>query len=647
MCRAAGIQSDHVCFFHICGKRNALEQIRTAGRIGNRRTAGAIVATKRNILDVDIFAQVIRAHLRNCDFLCGNGVQTALDHFGDTAGLELRNTAIGGSRAGDLYNVANHIFCVVGIVINLVAINFAVDHVLKDDGIDAGRAVIGIAVVIYDLTNDRDRAACCRCRFLDVQRTLGNHVVRNGVINVAVPLDFIGIGVAKLKRSIEDADSCRNIQRIAGLVFPFAVNLVDHSLIKLNGLAVCVFDGDIRLLKAAIVIIDLCDLHAADGDVGTDVRRRQCADGSALCAQRQAAGLLECSGAKLRKAVVSIPLACADDCITERNFCRLAGQPEADATGCILQIIILPVHQCYNALDGEEGVLLSGKRRADGNRGWLFSLHGVGKRRRVAVGHAGFRGLDGEGDIFIHSRRCAFAKVLPVRRIKDLCALGCAGERDLRSLVYLARCGRSSRGCDLLLRCCFKLPEAQRLACNITSSVCIAAPVRTIVDAKIARIVVAVLCRQIIISGKRPDTDCLADSHTVVSCGKIQIAAAGLDVIAAFCSGDRPSKAVAAASCQRVVFYSNLCCKRLFLASFASRGQNPRFITICICHGDGNGVGFGDVRQRNLGPRCRLWVGCKHGGRQQRYYHHQREQQRTPALELFSHSTFPPVFHHF
>ena len=50
---------------------------------------------------------------------------------------------------------------------------------------------------------------------------------------------------------------------------------------------------------------------------------------------------------------------------------------------------------------------------------------------------------------------------------------------------------------------------------------------------------------------------------------------------------------------------------------------------------------------RDLAVGLRLAVGCKHGGRQQRYYHHQREQQRTPALELFSHSTFPPVFHHF
>ena len=452
MCRAAGIQGDHVGFLHICSKRNALEQILGAGFICDGRIAVLVVCTKRYVLDVDIFAQVIRAHLRNCDLLCSNGRQTALDHFGGTAGLELRNAAIGGNCASDLYNIANYIFCIVGKIINLVAVNFAADHVLKNDGVNAGFPIVVLAIVVHDLTNDRDRAACLRCRFLDVQRTLRDHVVRNGVINVAVPLDFIGIGVAKLKRFLEDADSCRNIQRIADLVFPFAVNLVDHSLIKLNGLAVCVFDGDIRLLKAAIVIIDLCDLHAADGDVGTDVCRRQSADGGALCAQRQTAGLLECSGAKLRKAVVSIPLACADDCITERNFCRLAGQPEADATGRVLQIIILPVHQCYNALDGEEGVLLSGKRRTDGNRGGFLSLNSVGEFHFVAVVHAVLRGLDGEGGVCIHLDGVGILGILTRGLVGNLRTLSLALELDLRSLCYFARNRDSRRGCDLVGR---------------------------------------------------------------------------------------------------------------------------------------------------------------------------------------------------
>ena len=484
--RAAGIHGDHVSFRCICRKRNALEQVLGAGFICDGRIAVLVVCTKRYVLDVDIFAQVIRAHLRNCDFLCGNGVQTALDHFGDTAGLELRNAAIGGSCASDLYNIANYIFCIVGKIINLVAVNFAADHVLKNDGVNAGFPIVVLAIVVHDLTNDRDRAACLRCRFLDVQRTLGNHVVRNGVINVAVQLDFIGIGVAKLKRFLEDADSCRNIQRIADLVFPFAVNLVDHSLIKLNGLAVCVFDSDIRLLKAAIVIIDLCDLHAADGDVGTDVCRRQSADGGALCAQRQTAGLLECSGAKLRKAVVSIPLACADDCITERNFCRLAGQPEADATGHVLQIIILPVNQRYNAFHGIFCTNFALKRRTDGNRAGFLSLDRIGEFHFAAGDHAVLRGLDGEGDVFIHGRLCALGKGLAVRSNEDLRTLSLAGERDRCALVYFARSRGSSRGCDLL-RGCIELPEVQRLARDVCVQGRIAAPILAAEYAHISR----------------------------------------------------------------------------------------------------------------------------------------------------------------
>ena len=450
--RAAGIHGDHVSFRCICRKRNALEQVLGAGFICDGRIAVLVVCTKRYVLDVDIFAQVIRAHLRNCDFLCGNGVQTALDHFGDTAGLELRNAAIGGNCASDLYNIANYIFCIVGKIINLVAVNFAADHVLKNDGVNAGFPIVVLAIVVHDLTNDRDRAACLRCRFLDVQRTLRDHVVRNGVINVAVPLDFIGIGVAKLKRSLEDADSCRNIQRIADLVFPFAVDLVDHSLVKLNGLAGCVFDGDIRLRKLAVFVIDLCDLHAADGDVGADVRRRQCADGGALCVQRQATGLLECSGAKLRKAVEVRAFAAPDDGIAEIDVARLFCKAEADATGCILQIIILPVHQCYNALDGEGGVLLSGKRRTDGNRGGFLSLDGVGEFHFVAVVHAGFRGLDGEGGVCIHLDGVGILGILTRGLVGNLRTLSLALELDRRSLCYFARDRGSSRGRDLVGR---------------------------------------------------------------------------------------------------------------------------------------------------------------------------------------------------
>ena len=441
--------------------------------------------------------------------------------------------------------------------------------------------------MVHDLTNDRDRAACLRCRFLDVQRTLGNHVVRNGVINVAVQLNFFDLGVSKLKLFTVDADSRRNIQLVADLVFPFAVNLVDHSLIKLNGLAVCVFDGDIRLLKAAIVIVDLCDLHAADGDVGTDVCRRQSADGGALCAQRQTAGLLECSGAKLRKAVEVRAFAAPDDGIAEIDVARLFCKAEADAAGCILQIIILPVHQCYNALDGEGGVLLSGKRRTDGNRGGFLSLDGVGEFHFVAVVHAVLRGLDGEGGVCIHLDGVGILGILTRGLVGNLRTLSLALELDLRSLCYFARNRGSSRGRDLLLGC-VELPEVQRLARDVTSGFIIATPVLAVVDTKITRSIAAVLCRQIIISGKRPDADCFADSHTVVVCGKIQILAAGLDVIAAFCSGDLPSKAVAAAGCQRAALYSNLYCKRLIPFSFAGCGQNPCIIS--FCHGNGNGI---------------------------------------------------------
>ena len=172
--------------------------------------------------------------------------------------------------------------------------------------------------------------------------------------------------------------------------------------------------------------------------------------------------------------------------------------------------------------------------------------------------------------------------------VVDRRALGLALELDLRanldlSAVFYVR----RRGRDLLFRC-VKLPEVQRLPGNIAGRIRIAAPVLTVINAQIAGLILTILCRQITISGKRPNTFCRADSHTVVVCGKIQILAAGLDVIAAFCSGDLPSKAVAAAGCQRAALYSNLYCKRLIPFSFAGCGQNP--CIIAFCHGNGNGI---------------------------------------------------------
>ena len=317
-CRAAGIQRNHICFLRVCGERNALEQVLGTGFICDRRIAVLVVCTKRDVLDKNIFTQIFLAHLRDGDLLCRNRLEPSL-HHGHGGELHLRDTTVELYLARDLDHIADYILCVIGVVIDLEAIDFAVDHVLKDDGVDAGVPIEVLAIVVHDLTDNGHvlRRAREFAGLLDVPCTLRDHVLRDRVINVAVPSDFLRLGVAELELAAVDANRRRNVQLIADLVFPSVLNLVDYSLVELDDLSIRVLNLDVRLLERAVVVINLRDLHVVDGNVGADVCRRQRADGGFLCAQHHARTHLERAAIKLRKTVELRALAGTDDGIAK------------------------------------------------------------------------------------------------------------------------------------------------------------------------------------------------------------------------------------------------------------------------------------------------------------------------------------------
>ena len=467
-CRAAGIQRNHICFLRVCGERNALEQVLGTGFICDGRIAVLVVCTKRDVLDKNIFTQIFLAHLRDGDLLCRNRLEPSL-HHGHGGELHLRDTTVELYLARNLDHIADYILCVIGVVIDLEAIDFAVDHVLKDDGVDAGVPIVVLAIVVHDLTDNGHvlRRAREFAGLLDVPCTLRDHVLRDRVINVAVPSDFLRLGVAELELAAVDANRRRNVQLIADLVFPSVLNLVDYSLVELDDLSIRVLNLDVRLLERAVAVINLRDLHVVDGNVGADVCRRQSADGGFLCAQHHARTHLERAAIKLRKTVELRALAGTDDGIAKVDVLRRGSEAEADAAGRVLKIIILAVHQRYNALDGKGLARASRKRRTDGNRLRLLDLNSIGKRCGVAVFHVFLRGLDGEGDILSHSRRRTLGEVRAVRRVGDRCALRCAGEGDLRTLFYLARSRGSRRGRDLIGRSRRGIELVQRKAAGI------------------------------------------------------------------------------------------------------------------------------------------------------------------------------------
>ena len=308
----------------------------------------------------------------NGDLLGGDRLQPGLDDL-HGGGFHLRHAAVRLHGAGDLHHIAHFILGVIGVVINLEAVDLAVNNILQDNGVDAGGAVIGVAVVIHYLADHGDIFGLGGdgTGLLHGDGTGGDHIVGNGINDGSGGADLIGQGVAQLERTIEGTHGGGDIHHVSHGEGPLAVLLLHDGLVELDGLAVGVLQGDIGAGIFAVVVVDLGDLQTLQLHIAAHILVRKSADGGGLSGQGQPGGLFEGAAAQLGQLVVFGALTGAVNGVAQGDLTGLGAKTQADAAGGVLQVDVLPVHQGHNALHGELGICRAGQRRADGHEGGL------------------------------------------------------------------------------------------------------------------------------------------------------------------------------------------------------------------------------------------------------------------------------------
>ena len=369
ICRAAAVHAGHIGLFHAAGQRHALIQVHRAGGILDGGVAGGGIGTQGYILDVNILAEIVLAHLGNGDLLGGNGLHAGLYdlHGGER---HLGYAVMRSYGAGDLHHIAHFILGVIGVVIDLEAVDFAVDNILQDNGVDAGGAVIGVAVVIHYLADHRDirGGGGDGTGLLHGDGTGGDHIVGNGINDGSGGADLIGQGVAQLERAVEGAHGGGDIHHVSHGEGPLAVLLLHDGLVELDGLAVGVLQGDIGAGVFAVVVVDLGDLQTLQLHIAAHILVRKSADGGGLSGQGQPGGLFEGAAAQLGQLVVFGALTGAVNGVAQGDLTGLGAKTQADAAGGVLQVDVLPVHQGHNALNGEVLAVFTGQCLADGHQ---------------------------------------------------------------------------------------------------------------------------------------------------------------------------------------------------------------------------------------------------------------------------------------
>ena len=366
--RAAAVHGGDVRLGHVGGQRHSLKEVGAAGCIGNRGAAGGIIGAQGHILDVNILAEVVLAHLRNGDLLGGNGRHAGLyDLHGGRR--HLGYAVIRSYGAGDLHDVAHLVLGVIRVVINLEAVDLAVNNILQNDGVDAGFIVIGVAVVIHYLADHRDirGGGGNGSGILYGDGTGGDHIIGDGINDGSGGADLIGQGVAQLERTIEGAHGGGDIYHVSHGEGPLAVLLLHDGLVELDGLAVGVLQGDIGAGIFAVVVVDLGDLQTLQLHIAAHILVRKSADGGGLSGQGQSGGLFEGAAAQLGQLVVFGALTGAVNGVAQGDLTGLGAKTQADAAGGVLQVDVLPVHQGHNALNGEVLAVFTGQCLADGH----------------------------------------------------------------------------------------------------------------------------------------------------------------------------------------------------------------------------------------------------------------------------------------
>ena len=368
ICRAAAVHGGDVRLGHVGGQRHPLKEVGAAGCIGDGGAAGGVIGTQGHILDVNILAEVVLAHLRNGDLLGGNGLHAGLyDLHG--GGRHLGHAVIQRHGAGDLHDVAHLVLGVIRVVINLEAVDLTVNNILQNDGVDAGFIVIGVAVVIHHLADHRDirGGGGNGSGLLYGDGPGGDHIVGNGINDGSGGADLIGQGVAQLERTIEGAHGGGDIYHVSHGEGPLAVLLLHDGLVELDGLAVGVLQGDIGAGIFAVVVVDLGDLQTLQLHIAAHILVRKSADGGGLSGQGQSGGLFEGAAAQLGQLVVFGALTGAVNGVAQGDLTGLGAKTQADAAGGVLQVDVLPVHQGHNALNGEVLAVFTGQCLADGH----------------------------------------------------------------------------------------------------------------------------------------------------------------------------------------------------------------------------------------------------------------------------------------
>ena len=372
ICRAAAVHGGDVRLGHAGGQRHPLKEVGAAGYIGDGGVAGGVIGTQRHILDINVLAEIVLAHLRNCDLLGRNGLHAGLYdlHGGER---HLGYAVIRSHGAGDLHDVAHLVLGVIRVVINLEAVDLAVNNILQNDGVDAGFIVIGVAVVIHYLADHRDirGGGGNGSGLLHGDGTGGDHIVGNGINDGSGGADLIGQGVAQLERTIEGTHGGGDIHHVSHGEGPLAVLLLHDGLVELDGLAVGVLQGDIGAGVYAVVVVDLGDLQTLQLHIAAHILVRKSADGGGLSGQGQPGGLFEGAVAQLGQLVVFGALTGAVNGVAQGDLTGLGAKTQADAAGGVLQVDVLPVHQGHNALNGEVLAVFTGQCLADGHEGGL------------------------------------------------------------------------------------------------------------------------------------------------------------------------------------------------------------------------------------------------------------------------------------
>ena len=185
-----------------------------------------------------------------------------------------------------------------------------------------------------------------------------------------------------------DTHSAVQIQGIANL----NRTLVHHSLVQLNGVAVCIHQGDVGAGVLTVVVEHLGNCQTGHLHVGANILGGQCLDVGLFCLQLNTGSNCIFSTAQLGHGVVVCTLTGGLDHMTNLEAFHSLGEADADRAGSILQIDIAAIDQ---GNDTGNGVLLTdraGYSLSDGS----LNCRTVGHNRCVRLGACGGNELEVE-----------------------------------------------------------------------------------------------------------------------------------------------------------------------------------------------------------------------------------------------------------